>query len=516
MNERSRLPRNRRHILRGSGPTASCRCTAIALTLASSLAFAQFAPAQEGSASLQVEATAWTLDAFLERFLTVDPSVSRARLEAAIAAVAVAQSRDRLGAQVNVSAPVGYELLTAPGLGAFHLGTASIAAAEAVVEDRLGGTARATLTGRLTTAPAIKPGGNTVGLRLAYAIPLWRNAGGRLFELETAFRTESEAALTLEAAALQRDRCAAGISSFLGAYVLQELAEVWSDLLTHKRRTLQQTERDYARRMVTRLDLLAAQSDWLLARQRFQAYEASRAQALTVLRTYLPPDSGPLRLAPSEAVTEALPSAVQLDALADTVREHPSVKALEHQRASTRAQQVWIERSYAPEIALVPELAVEHYSHIGGLSPAAAPTASLPLTSVFAGVGLSIALPLRVPAQKYQLQSLMMRDEQLELGRQELQRSLTERASVAAQRVQDANVRLELAAEKLSLAQGQIQEAGRMYANGKLEFQDYLVHWAAYEEARFARLELLSTRWAAQVELLRILGPLPSACRTQE
>ena len=94
----------------------------------------------------------------------------------------------------------------------------------------------------------------------------------------------------------------------------------------------------------------------------------------------------------------------------------------------------------------------------------------------------------------------------------ELIRSLQALATTAQVAIDAADAQLALNEEKLEIIKTQISEARGMYRQGRLEFQDFLQHWAAFEQVRFQQLDLLRVRWLAQLELVRVLGPTPSMC----
>ncbi len=458
-------------------------------------------PAQETEAA---EPAKWTVEVFLEEFLSVDREISLARLEHARSVVATAESRDRSVASASFHAPVGYSLIAGPDVGVRHLGTASLGAASLVYEDDRGRSTRVLASSTVSTAPEVL-GGNQLGLRVDYSVPLWRNAGGKLHDLKTASFLELESARKLDIDAAFLDRCVTGLSLYLRAYVLQELSSVWEDLLEHKERTLRRTERDFARRLVTRLDRLASSADWLSTRQRFEDFSTRRARNLATFFSYVPSDEEPVLASPKDLLA-TIPASLTEEELEELLQAHPVVQRLDREIAHLQRQRAFVERSFLPEIFLVPEVGVEHYSQ------AFVPGAATSVTHAFALLGLGVDWPLRSPRQDYDLQNLSILEKRIETERRELTRRLSEHVSLAEETIKGAEARLELANESLETIQNQIREATRLYNTGRLEFQDYLQHWSFYEEGRFAVLELTLARWLGQIELLRALGPTPEVC----
>jgi multidrug efflux pump subunit AcrB len=78
------------------------------------------------------------------------------------------------------------------------------------------------------------------------------------------------------------------IISALERFVAQKQLEAYRAVLKEKGRIFYRTAADYKKKMVTRLDLLAAQSDWLAARPRLPVFVAGVARADAALRFYHP------------------------------------------------------------------------------------------------------------------------------------------------------------------------------------------------------------------------------------
>ena len=109
----------------------------------------------------------------------------------------------------------------------------------------------------------------------------------------------------------------------------------------------------------------------------------------------------------------------------------------------------------------------------------------------------------------------MRREERVRRAAAEAVRALGEQIRVASDAVRSVDERIAFTDEKLEVIETLIKEAGSMYQVARLEYQDYLQHWAFYEEARLERLALSRERWLAQAVLISVLGPLPDSCEAE-
>lgn len=449
-----------------------------------------------------------TLEAYLPRFLTVDPTWHIAVLEQTVAGLALARSRDRLALDFEASPGARYDgFVFGTGEPARDVGTLTAGRIAGQLRDRFGGTLTAAVRGTRLTKPALSSGGHQAAAVIEYSLPLLRNAFGRLYDLESAFLDLGYQAREADAEAYLVERCAAGIDLFATAYLVQEQWAVWQELLDLKKKTFERTKRDHARRMVNELDYLAAESDWLIAQQRNEELAAERRRTLVSLRSYLESPAEETRLASPAAVFDAtvLP---EESARGAVFERHPLARATALASRSYAAQAALVDANAGAELAVVPQVGVDHYSRM--FQP---PGANAPLTDVSAMVSLVLTLPVIDPDRGYDLRILLERRRQESLQHEEVLRDLTVRFDLAREALREAEARLALNERKREVLGKQLREAAGRFNAGRLEFQDYLIHWSLYEDARFEKLELSYGQWLAQIETIRALGVIPAACR---
>ncbi len=444
-----------------------------------------------------------TLSTWLDRFLQADPSWRVAALERDVAELQLRWAQDPATLTLEGSPAAGFDELLYDAGDPEALMSFSAADLEASWANKKGGVLSAQAATVLSSQPELADG-SQLGLGVSYALPLAYNAMGRLHALEAAWREREREARSAELQAHLLGQCAAASELYLAAWVAQEQAATWQDLLLHKEKTFKTAKHDWARRMIPRLDVLAAESDWIAAQQRAAQLDAARQEALAVLAVYLGGEAGALE-SPGDALRTW--TAAGPEALESQLEAHPALRIWEEAGLAYASQSAYAEHSYAPQVYLAPGFGVTRY----GFGEVASGPSSL--VDLGAWVGLSFSLPLVQPAPEYETAILAERQRQAEAEAEELRRALRERAAVARAALAGVAARRALSDQKLAVIEKQIAEAGAAFANGRLEFQDYLQHWAAYEAARFEALELDALDGAARADLLRALGPLPPSCQ---
>ena len=257
--------------------------------------------------------------------------------------------------------------------------------------------------------------------------------------------------------------------------------------------------------MVQRLDYLSAQSDLVRAQRRREVLAGRLESALASLASFL--EQRPDVLAdPRPSLSELLPEPgapepASLDA-------HPSVQASGQVREARLAESVWVEQRYKPQVELGPEVQVGTQSH--QLDPTLQETQSL---SVSGGVAMHLTVPVSAPARHYEQSILHEQAELAQADTDETLRSLSERRDRALAQIQSAEEGAALVQAQLELIDAQVREAWSRFLSGRLEYQDYLLHYSQYEEARLAALELELAALQARIVLAELVAPLPEICR---
>lgn len=466
------------------------------------LAAAPPAPVVAPAPATESSTVALTPARFLAVFTRVDPEVVLAELAVNQAHSALAESLDRQTLDVVARLPVGAGYARQPrGAGQEVTGSfGTISGAEAGLQygDGWGGQAELGAYTGLTTRPNVA-GAQTGGVRAGYRLPLLRNRFGRLFRAAQAARRAALAGAEATAALRRLGQCTSGLDLFLRLWTAQEGARVWQDLLADQERLYRRTARDHRRRLVTKLDYLAAASEWLRTQQRFALFQEEQKQLGAQAATYL--GHAPEVLAMPAEVAWPWPDAAASEAVLAT---HPEVQVwrMARRRALADAQRTL--GQYGPELAVGPEFRYD-YQGVPGSGASAAGAAAL--------LGLEFRYPWLAPerprvAERFRLEARAH-------GRRirETIRRLRAEAAQAEVVRRQVEARLRLTQEKLRLTEAQIREARRMYGQGRLEFQDYFQHFARYEEARFERLTLNLARWQAQLDRALAQGVLATVCR---
>jgi outer membrane protein TolC len=415
-------------------------------------------------------------------------------------------SRDRLSVEIRGNAISRYDAADHRG-EYWHLATVQGEGLQGIVEDGAGRTLSVYARGRAALTPKTDPFGHEAGLGVEYAVPLWRNAAGALYDLETAYVAKSAQARAQEEAAVAMERCAVGIHLFLAVYFHQEKLRLWNELLEQRKAVYEQTRSDFRRRMIGELDFLAADSDWTTAEQHSVVLESEYrlAKVSLLLHASLPVQRDIILTAP-EAVLSAVVVPEATKWLAKT-ELHPAVVRFAETADAFEGESLFLERSRLPEIRLISQAGIDFDSEVyfGATQPAH-------LTDLFVGLGLGLSWPLIDSAADYRRLKLMNRARHAREKRRDVVRHLLEQARRAERILAEVSQRIALEDKKLNTVRRQIQAAARRFANGQLEFQDYIQHRTVYENGRMARMELSYRGWRAKLDLLSALGTLPPPC----
>lgn len=454
------------------------------------------------------------LETFVQRFMAQQLDLIAAEQQVARAGAQQGVAGARFRVDWNGDVPAGYRfrLLGGNAVTPFHEGAIAPAGTGLTVDDPLGGRTSLYADGVLTTSPTIPFNQGQAGaVRAEYALPLWRNLIGALYLLEQRSAEQGFVAADQRKKAVTVTRCAAGVGTFLEVEAFEEMDQIWQDLLARKEQVLKQTQRDYGRRLVTRLDWLSAQSDWEQSQQRYRDFQIQRRQRVQGLLAVL--DDPAARKATLDTVqVRAAPGASSPDAPApvdDWLAAHPAMAALDALSSQIDVEVERQKRSIAPEVFLVPEVGsgVQSHNKLAGGGGAV-------YVDAYAQMSVRWQFPVFVQRQRHDLAALYADRTRVDREKQSLRLALladaarweAEAARYEAQRVQSDT--------RVTLAQQQIREARGMFGQGRLEFQDFLQHWDVYETARLSQVSFrlqrdlaVLRRYSAQGRLVPVCAP---------
>lgn len=185
-------------------------------------------------------------------------------------------------------------------------------------------------------------GGTRYGVRGGHEIPLNRNAGGELYKLEVASAQAVQEQALADLYIERLESCRDGIARYTSLYAAQGALRAYDDLLKEKRRIYGQTSRDYRRKMLTRLDYLAARSDLAEAEALRPNFEAGVDQAQAGFVAYFEAEEELLLTRPPPLQP---PSEAHLD-------KHPRLAALEAERAFLKQELLLVDERNSAELDL--------------------------------------------------------------------------------------------------------------------------------------------------------------------
>lgn len=335
------------------------------------------------------------------------------------------------------------------------------------------------------------------GAQGQFALPLLRNFGGRLFrqgaKAEQARAAAARADLTWQRAQL----CAQAWSGFVQTYAAQSKLRAFVRLLGEKRRIWNQTRADFRRGLVTKVDLLAARSDWLQAKAQRPLYEAQLNSAFATLRRWVPQ----LQTQPASEPPRAPMARMLSDA------EHPQARAIDAMLESLRLSKRQVLAQTEPEMKLVFKAKVDRIHDVfdtqGRFSDA----------TEFAGsVGLDMRWPVHAPSFSYEAKVLTVQARQLQEDLRNFTRARTEALGRARALHRGAEAAQKIQLQQLTILRRQINAALSEFRAGKMEYQNYLDHWDRYQRARLAVWDRWSDAALALVGAIPWTGAIPEVC----
>lgn len=449
-----------------------------------------------------------SLESWLEAFLAIDASYREALVDPEIAKLGEEQARERFAVSVSGGPTLrGDYFAFGGGADSQTLGSGSVNRANAQIEDNIGGTLSIDADATVLNKPGLSPGGNQLSAAISYSLPLLRNAFGRLYSMEARYLALAADARRATTRAVLAERCAEAGALYADAYVIQEQWQVWQELFSLKREVFERTKRDYNRRLITRLDYLAAQSDWLATKQRSAELDGLKNRALATIASYA--GTPKIELADPNTLLQPLQLPAADSAYLAYASEHPRAKAVGLDRESIDAQAEFTAATVDWEVFLTPQFGVSHYSRL--FQP---PGLNDSLTDTYGLLALTVDLPIIAPRQRFDVAILHERGRQLEARRVDFVRSVVEQLRRSEATFVAVSRRLALTQEKRDVLKEQLEEARRRFQLGQLEYQDFLQHWTAYEDVRFEAVNLRAQAWTAVLRQYGASGELLPGCWT--
>ncbi|MBW2736639.1 MAG: TolC family protein, partial [Deltaproteobacteria bacterium] len=332
------------------------------------------------------------------------------------------------------------------------------------------------------------------GLSGNYTLPLLRNRFGRQFGMEVILegtrKKEAEAAMD----ATRLSICGDAIARYVERYVAQRKLEVYGAVLKEKRRIWYQTASDYRKKMVPRLDMLAAKSDWIAAQAREPSFMAAVARADAALREFY--------LAPG-ALSLAKPTGINASQAHEA--QDPRFRALAAREAALQQERAVIVEQNRSDLDLGFSLGIDRFHN--------AATQLADVTDMWGMLALRYVWPIKRPDVALRLQLLELSAKTIEQERLLLRRQLGSGLRQAKAVEKQARRAEALVEKQLKVSKQQIHAAYRDFRAGKLQFQNFLDHWERYQAARLSLWDARRDRWLAQRNTIIATGHLPALCQ---
>ena len=347
----------------------------------------------------------------------------------------------------------------------------------------------------------------TYGVTGQYRMPLLRNFLGREFDLSAKVFEQAKVQAQPGLRASELLVCFDAIARYVRRYTAQERLRVHLALRDEKRRIWRQTVSDFRRRMITRLDMLAAKADWLAFSAEtprfYSALESSDAALVAFVDK--PWRRMPVLVEP-QLPWDRLDDGPTLVADMDWSK-HPRTAAFVAAQGGLRAQlDLLVERNGH-------ELAVEATAGVDRAHDVFDPTGrGAVITDVHALVGVHWLWPLERPSVAYERRLLELRLDEISQRVAQLERLLSTAVTTSAARYRREVEALKAIETQLEAATRQAKAAYQEFRNGKLEFQNYLDHWGPYQAARLAYWDRRESQYLATLDILEAIDSRPKVC----
>lgn len=444
--------------------------------------------------------TTLTLADYVAAYRDHNPSRQTQVLDVRLAQVEVERRTNRATRTLSVSPQLGARGYHLTRVGSFDPLLSAGADAE-YSYDANDGTGYSFRAGVAWPSRSNLPAGNPqYGVEGAYRLPLVRNFGGRQnrYEQDAAKATKDGAVATLDEQDLMF--CADATERYLVRYAAEQQLATYDELIEEKRRVWAQTIRDYERKMIQRLDLLAARSDWLAAQSLRARFVARKARADAALEAFLDGPAPPL--APPPAIVAATPPKT-----ATIAATHPRLVRLAAMQRELEQTALLAQERGRDDVELAFTVGATRVHDL--FVP---PQEIADLTDIYGLVRLTYLWPIERPETDYQAREARLRLERVAAERRALAIELTQQIREQLELWRHTEEAHRLLEEQRRVMLGQIRAAHREFSNGKMEFQDYLDHWDRHQRARLDAWDLWLETRLAENRLVPLLGTLPEHC----
>ncbi len=444
-----------------------------------------------------------TLPEYVRAYREKNPLREARVLDVRLAQVEVDRRTNRATRTLSVSPEIGARGYHLTAVGSFDPLLRVGADAEYRYEGN-DGSGYAVRAGAAWPSTSNLPAGNPqYGVEGSYRLPLIRNFGGREngYEQEAARATRAGADATLAEQDLVW--CADATERYLVRYAAAEQLEAYDELIEEKRRVWAQTIRDYERKMIQRLDLLAARSDWLAAQSLRAVFVARKQRADAALEIFL--DGPAPRLAEPPPIVAA-----KTPVTATVAANHPRLIRLAAMEAELSQTALLATERGRDELDLAFTLGATRVHDL--FIP---PNAIADLTDLYGLVQLTYVWPIERPETEYQAREARLRLARVAAERRALELDLAQRVREQLEVWRHTTEAYDLVVQQRDVMRAQIRAAHREFTNGKMEFQDYLDHWDRHQRARLDAWDLWLEAHLAETRLVPLLGTLPEHCREE-
>lgn len=335
--------------------------------------------------------------------------------------------------------------------------------------------------------------------------PIWRNAfglGGR--------SRRNSADLNQEGASHARDKallasCISAAETYLSAFLVQEKLKIREEAFKDSQKALDIARRGFDRRLLRKIDFLAAKADFLQVQANKINAKTERDKSLNTLY---------VRVARWQGFEEAVltePAAFFMGLMTPTDFSKEEMPAYQETMAKVTSGRYTYQAAKSENRSLV-NLGIS-----GGRSTRVGATPSTPAFSAtnndFVQLYLKLELPIVNRTQNGNISSSYYQLQKAEADLRRMEKDLQSQFVELQLQRKKLEEQLKLSTENQQLKKQQFQEAQRLLNVGKIEFVDYIRYRDTYFSERENNLDIKSNLWQSRAKLAQYGSDMGKSCQ---
>ncbi|MBL6991760.1 MAG: TolC family protein [Bacteriovoracaceae bacterium] len=330
-------------------------------------------------------------------------------------------------------------------------------------------------------------------------IPLLKNRLSKmdhLYELYSKWLMNSK----LETSNFQKfDECRSGILNYLKAYNAQEITSIFQDVKNKARIIWLEAQRNYQKRIISKLNYLSAKADWPNVRFRAATFLNTHHTTLNLIKQYLP-NSSKLELESPIAQLELLPS---LSPKLEMAKQYKSLKAT---LSSSEALYDYTKEKLKNSFNFITKLGstntINDVLYSGNNDS----------HQHYIYVGFDVSLSIFNNTDNYEISSVFYQKEMAQHDLSTFGREFKKEVSDTMATIAYLEDAIALTDEKITVNQLRAKEAHKLMKIGKINFEDYIDYRDQALNEKINKYDLIYRLYEQKLDLITKGDSLPTIC----